>query len=205
ESLNHVVAQITGLKARETIPDRILDRADAIELIDLSPEELLQWLREGKVYVPEQAERAVRKYFLPSDLTASRDLAPCETAEHSDDRQQPALRTQPGERHRTATERTTVEVSGGPLAEQRGGGAVVTPGQQFAEAAEARGDRQLESPPPARNPLPKRSLRNYALAAALVAAAGPAAGGGTAGPPPPGPRRLLPAARLRRPGVGGGP
>ena len=60
ESLNHVVAQITGLKARETIPDRILDRADEIELIDLSPEELLHWLRARKLYVPEQAERAVR-------------------------------------------------------------------------------------------------------------------------------------------------
>jgi len=203
ESLNHVVAQITGLKARETIPDRILDRADAIELIDLSPEELLQWLREGKVYVPEQAERAVRKYFLPSDLTASRDLAPCETAEHADDRQQPALRTQPGERHRTATERTTVEVSGGPLAEQRGGGAVVTPGQQFAEAAEARGDRQLESPPPARNPLPKRSLRNYALAAALVAAAGLAAGSVMAVLPLRDPGMLFLAAVLLSAVVGG--
>src|SRR5262249_16867988 len=51
ESLNHVVAQITGLKAPETIPDSILDHADEIVLIDLSPEELLLWLREGKVYV----------------------------------------------------------------------------------------------------------------------------------------------------------
>src|SRR5262245_58004588 len=132
ESLSHVVAQITGLTARETIPDRILDRADEIELIDLSPEELLHWLREGKVYVPEQAERAVRKYLLPTDPTASCDLAPRETAEHGDDQHQPALRAQPGEGHQTVAERTTVAVSEEPLAERPGGEAVVTP-QQVAE------------------------------------------------------------------------
>src|SRR5262249_8687563 len=58
ESLNDVVAQITGVRVRETIPDGILDRADEVKLIDLSPEELMQRLREGKVYIPEQAERA---------------------------------------------------------------------------------------------------------------------------------------------------
>src|SRR5262249_24735467 len=133
ESLNHVVAQITGLKVQETIPDRILDRADEIELIDLSPEELLRWLREGKVYVPEEAERAVRKYFLPSDLIASCDLAPRETADHGADQQQPALRAPPGEGHQTVTARTTVAVSGEPLAEQLGEGAVVNAGRRVAE------------------------------------------------------------------------
>src|SRR5437899_5791761 len=84
ESLNDVVAQITHVRVRETVPDRILDRADEIKLIDLSPEELLQRLREGKVYVPEQAERALRNYFRPSNLTALRELALRETAEHVD-------------------------------------------------------------------------------------------------------------------------
>ena len=59
ESLNDVVAQITGVVVRETVPDCVLDEADEVELVDLPPEELLQRLREGKVYVPEQAERAV--------------------------------------------------------------------------------------------------------------------------------------------------
>src|SRR5690242_15060435 len=63
ESLNDVVAQITGVRIRETIPDGILERADEIKLIDLPPEDLIQRLREGKVYVPPQAERAVENYF----------------------------------------------------------------------------------------------------------------------------------------------
>ena len=62
ESLNDVVMQITGITVRETIPDFLLDRADEIELVDLPPEDLLQRLREGKVYVPELAARA-REFF----------------------------------------------------------------------------------------------------------------------------------------------
>jgi two-component system sensor histidine kinase KdpD len=58
ESLNDVVAQITGVQVRETVPDSVLDRADEVELVDLPPEELLERLREGKVYLPEQARRA---------------------------------------------------------------------------------------------------------------------------------------------------
>src|SRR3984885_13798411 len=59
ESLNDVVAQITRIRVRETVPDSVLDRADDIEVIDLSPDDLIQRLKEGKVYVPEQAARAV--------------------------------------------------------------------------------------------------------------------------------------------------
>src|SRR5882724_4124610 len=58
ESLNDVVAQITHVRVRETVPDSVFDRADAIELIDLTPDDLIQRLKEGKVYVPKQAERA---------------------------------------------------------------------------------------------------------------------------------------------------
>jgi K+-sensing histidine kinase KdpD len=64
ESLNDVVTQITGIQVRETVPDFLLDRADEIELIDLPPEELLQRLREGKVYIAEIAERARKNFFL---------------------------------------------------------------------------------------------------------------------------------------------
>src|SRR5919106_5695126 len=68
ESLNDTVTQITGIRVRETIPDRILDEAAEVELVDLSPEELLQRLRDGKVYVPEQAQHAVRRFFRLGNL-----------------------------------------------------------------------------------------------------------------------------------------
>ncbi len=66
ESLNDVVAQITRIRVRETVPDSILDRADDIEVIDLSPGDLIQRLHEGKVYLPRQAERALKHYFSPA-------------------------------------------------------------------------------------------------------------------------------------------
>lgn len=85
ESLNDVVAQITHVRVRETVPDSIFDRADAIELIDLTPDDLIQRLREGKVYVPKQAERALEHYFSPGNLTALRELALRRTAERVDE------------------------------------------------------------------------------------------------------------------------
>lgn len=84
ESLNGVVAQITRIRVRETVPDAILDRADDIEAIDLAPEDLIQRLREGKVYVPRQAERALRSFFSPGNLTALRELALRRTAQRVD-------------------------------------------------------------------------------------------------------------------------
>src|SRR6188472_2303203 len=85
ESLNDVVAQITHVRVRETVPDRVFDLADAIELIDLTPDDLIQRLREGKVYVPKQAERALEHYFSPGNLTALRELALRRTAERVDE------------------------------------------------------------------------------------------------------------------------
>src|SRR5262245_39338717 len=85
ESLNDVVAQITGVRVRETVPDSILDRADAIELVDITPRDLIQRLKEGKVYVPKQAERALEHFFSPANLTALRELALRRTAERVDE------------------------------------------------------------------------------------------------------------------------
>src|SRR6202165_369897 len=65
ESLNDVVAQITHVRVRETVPDSVFDRADAIELVDITPDDLIQRLKEGKVYVPHQAERALLHFFSP--------------------------------------------------------------------------------------------------------------------------------------------
>ena len=85
ESLNDVVAQITRVRVREIVPDTILDSADAIELVDLTPDDLIQRLKEGKVYVPKQAERALKHYFSPANLTALRELALRRTAERVDE------------------------------------------------------------------------------------------------------------------------
>src|SRR5205085_1235303 len=85
ESLNDVVARITRIRVRETVPDSILDQADDIEIVDIAPDDLIQRLHEGKVYVPHQAERAVRHYFQPGNLTALRELALRRTAQRVDD------------------------------------------------------------------------------------------------------------------------
>ncbi len=75
ESLNDVVAQITGVAVRETVPDGLLERADEIELVDLTPEELIERLKEGKVYVAPQAERALLSFFQKGNLVALRELS----------------------------------------------------------------------------------------------------------------------------------
>jgi two-component system, OmpR family, sensor histidine kinase KdpD len=85
ESLNDVVAQITRVRVRETVPDAVFDRADAVELVDLTPDDLIERLKEGKVYVPKQAERALEHFFSPTNLTALRELALRRTAERVDE------------------------------------------------------------------------------------------------------------------------
>ena len=75
ESLNDVVAQITGITVRETVPDQILEHADEVGLVDLPPDELILRLHEGKVYVPDQARRAIDKFFRAGNLTALREIA----------------------------------------------------------------------------------------------------------------------------------
>ncbi len=81
ESLNDVVAQIVGVVVRETVPDSFVERADEIELVDVPPDDLLQRLAEGKVYVAEQARRAVDRFFRRDNLVALRELALRQTAE----------------------------------------------------------------------------------------------------------------------------
>ena len=85
ESLNDVVAQITRIRVRETVPDSIIDRADDIELIDLTPNDLIKRLNEGKIYLPKTAKRAIRNYFSPGNLTALRELALRRTAQRVDE------------------------------------------------------------------------------------------------------------------------
>lgn len=84
ESLNDIVAQITGVRVRETVPDTLIEEADEIELVDLPPDALLDRLRAGKVYVPEQIAAAADSFFRKGNLTALRELALRRTAEWVD-------------------------------------------------------------------------------------------------------------------------
>lgn len=80
ESLNDVVESIAGVKVRERIPDEVLDQADEVVLVDVSPEELRDRLEQGKVYPSESAQRALEHFFRPGNLSALRELALMRTA-----------------------------------------------------------------------------------------------------------------------------
>ena len=84
DSLNDVVARITGVVVRETVPDSIFEHTDEVELIDLPPDDLLQRLRDGKIYIPEQAREAIENFFRKGNLIALRELALRVTAQHVD-------------------------------------------------------------------------------------------------------------------------
>ena len=85
ETLNDVVGGITGIRISETVPDKVFDRADEVVLVDIPPDELLQRLKEGKVYMPQQAERAIKNFFRKGNLIALRELALRQTASRVDD------------------------------------------------------------------------------------------------------------------------
>jgi two-component system sensor histidine kinase KdpD len=111
ESLNDVVAQITGVIVRETVPDSILEQADDVELIDLPPDDLLQRLKEGKIYVPEQAREAIHNFFRKGNLIALRELALRKTADRVDAEMQVYRRDHAIDRTWPAAERIMVCVN----------------------------------------------------------------------------------------------
>jgi two-component system sensor histidine kinase KdpD len=84
ESLNDVVAQITGTRMQETVPDKVFDQADEVELVDISPDDLLQRIKAGKVYLPERAQHALENFFRKGNLIALRELALRATADRVD-------------------------------------------------------------------------------------------------------------------------
>ena len=84
ESLNDIVGHITGIRVRETVPDHVFDQADEVVLVDLPPDELLQRLKEGKVYLPDQAQTAIRNFFRKGNLIALREIALRRTADRVD-------------------------------------------------------------------------------------------------------------------------
>jgi len=91
ESLNDSVAELTDIRVRETFPDRILDEADEVVLVDLTPEALQERLRAGKVYPHERVEAALTNFFRTDNLSALRELALREVAEDVEERRQPAV------------------------------------------------------------------------------------------------------------------
>ena len=132
ESLNDLIAQITGIRQRETIPDHVLDEADEIELIDLPPDDLLQRLQQGKVYMADQVGTAVERFFRKANLMALRELALRRTA----DRVDAAVRAQglPGSQSRAYLARDRLLVAIGPDAQAE---QLVRTGKRIADALDA--------------------------------------------------------------------
>ena len=132
ESLNDLIAQITGVRQRETVPDHVLDEADEIELIDLPPDDLLQRLQQGKVYVSDQVGTAVERFFRKPNLMALRELALRKTA----DRVDAAARAQglAGSPSRAYLARDRLLVAIGPDAQAE---QLVRTGKRIADALDA--------------------------------------------------------------------
>jgi two-component system sensor histidine kinase KdpD len=114
ESVNDLVERVTGVLVRETLPDHLLDEADEVEFVDLPPEDLLRRLAEGKVYLPDQAARAVKQFFRKGNLTALRELALRRTAEHVDADVQDYRRDHAIETTWPVTERVLVSIRPNP-------------------------------------------------------------------------------------------
>lgn len=167
ESLNDVIAKITGVVVRETVPDSILEAAHAIKLVDLPPEDLLERLREGKVYVSAQAHRAIENFFRKGNLIALRELALRHTAERVDAQMLAYRKAQGIEQTWATTEQILVAVSPSPYSAR-----LARAARRMAAALHARWYAVYVEPVSAR-PLPKaaqaRLSQNLRLAEQLGA------------------------------------
>lgn len=115
ESMNDLVERITGVRVRETLPDAVFDAADEVELIDIAPDELLERFREGRIYRPDQAERAARHFFTKGNLIALRELALRKTADRVDEQVQQYRRDERLRQVVPASEKVLVCVGPSPL------------------------------------------------------------------------------------------
>ncbi|WP_407049112.1 DUF4118 domain-containing protein [Methyloraptor flagellatus] len=118
ESLKDVVGRITGVTVRETVPDTVLQEADDVVLVDITPDELIERLRDGKVYMADTARRAIDNFFTPGNLTALRELALRRTADRVDDQMVEILRQKAIEGPWGSSERLMVLIGGGPESER---------------------------------------------------------------------------------------
>jgi two-component system sensor histidine kinase KdpD len=132
ESLSDVVSRITGVAVRETVPDTVVEKADEVVVVDIPPAELIQRLKEGKVYLPENAKRAADNFFKPGNLTALRELALRRTADRVDDQMVVFLRQNAIEGPWPAAERILVCVGTDPMTET-----VVRAGSRLASGLNA--------------------------------------------------------------------
>jgi two-component system sensor histidine kinase KdpD len=132
ESLNDVVSQIAGIRVWETVPDKVFDEADEIELVDLPTDDLLQRLKEGKVYLPEQAAHAAANFFRKGNLIALREMALRRTADRVDAQAREYREDQSIRGVWPLRERLLVAVGPGPHAE-----ALVRAGRRLADSLRA--------------------------------------------------------------------
>src|ERR1700730_6665554 len=132
ESLNDVVAGITGVRQRETLPDRIFDEADEVELIDLSPTDLLARIRAGKVYAAERVSAATKRYFREPNLLALRELALRRTADRVDAAARAYKDRERSSKPWLARDRFLIAVALDDQAEQ-----LIRVGKRFADALDA--------------------------------------------------------------------
>jgi len=132
ESLTDVVAKVTGVVVRETVPDSVLEQADEVELIDLPPDDLLERFREGKVYVPAQADEAMRSFFRKGNLIALREMALRRTAERVDAQMRSYMREHAIGRTWPVAERLLVCVGPSPSS-----GRLVRASKRMADGLEA--------------------------------------------------------------------
>ena len=128
ESLSDVVQQITGIIVREKIPDRLVDEADEIELIDLPTDELLKRLRDGKVYISDQAMRALEKFFRKGNLTALRELSMRRAADRVDNQMLNYMQNKSIQGPWPAADRILVCISSHPMGER-----LIRSGRRLAE------------------------------------------------------------------------
>jgi two-component system, OmpR family, sensor histidine kinase KdpD len=165
ESLNDVVGQITSVRVWETVPDHVFDEADEVELVDLPPDELLERLAEGKVYMPEAAENAIRNFFRKGNLMALRELALRRTADRVEAQMQRYRADHAIQAPWPVAERVIVAVGPGPHADR-----VIRAGRRVASRLGAPWTAvYVETPRLQRLPAGERDriLRNLRLAEAL--------------------------------------
>jgi two-component system, OmpR family, sensor histidine kinase KdpD len=132
ESLNDLVAQITGVRQRETLPDHVFDKADEVELIDLPADDLLARLRAGKIYVPDDAAAATERFFRKPNLLALRELALRRTTDRVQAAARASLPDDRGTRVRLARDRVLVATGPDPQSEQ-----TIRAGKRLADALDA--------------------------------------------------------------------
>jgi two-component system sensor histidine kinase KdpD len=167
ESLNDVVGGITGVRVHETVPDTVFDQADEVELIDLPPDELIERLNEGKVYLPEQARAAIQNFFRKGNLIALRELSLRRTAERVEEQMRVYREDQGIRAVWQAGDLVLVCIGPGELAER-----LVRAGRRFAAALHADWVvAYIETPQLQRLPAAERDavMQNLRLAESLGA------------------------------------